>query len=145
MSSTDIHSTGRGGAGNIGASEGVYVDGNIVREGVSGGSRTGEYSSGRGGLGNMVQPLQTTGSDGPNSTSTEIIPESAMHHVTGNHEHENYHYGRGGVGNVHHDSAATSTTGSHHHQSHHSPRLQAENILEKAKHAVGLDKKHFDK
>lgn len=42
-----VHSTGRGGAGNIGKDDNtLYTDGGIVREGVVGESSKPEYSSG---------------------------------------------------------------------------------------------------
>lgn len=48
-----IHSTGRGGAGNIGPDANTYVDGDIVREGQQGVSNAPEYSAGRGGAGTL--------------------------------------------------------------------------------------------
>ena len=53
MSNTPLHSTGRGGAGNIGHDENTYVDGSIVREGAVGESDVPEYSAGRGGAGKL--------------------------------------------------------------------------------------------
>lgn len=49
MSGAEV-SHGRGGAGNINADETVYVDGEIVREGVEGTHGDGAFSTGRGGM-----------------------------------------------------------------------------------------------
>ncbi|KAG0650590.1 hypothetical protein D0Z07_2763 [Hyphodiscus hymeniophilus] len=49
--STDV-SHGRGGAGNIGADDTPYGDGEIVREGVVGDHGDGAFSTGRGGAAN---------------------------------------------------------------------------------------------
>ncbi|CAK4033635.1 Hypothetical predicted protein [Lecanosticta acicola] len=122
----DIHSTGRGGAGNIGKDDNVYVDGDIVREGHPGESSAPEYSAGRGGVGNMIHADQT------GAPSEEVVPESATR-VPGK-EYENFHTGRGGEGNVHREK----------HGGHSSPQKEhagVQGLVEKAKHAVGLDKK----
>lgn len=42
-------SHGRGGAGNINPDNTVYVDGEVVREGIVGSHGDGAYSAGRGG------------------------------------------------------------------------------------------------
>ncbi|KFY46733.1 hypothetical protein V495_02280, partial [Pseudogymnoascus sp. VKM F-4514 (FW-929)] len=49
-------SHGRGGAGNIGADDTPYADGEIVREGPAGDHGDGAYSSGRGGAANIGSP-----------------------------------------------------------------------------------------
>ncbi|SMQ50395.1 unnamed protein product [Zymoseptoria tritici ST99CH_1A5] len=112
-----IHSTGRGGAGNIGPSDGTYTDGDIIREGNAS-NPTG--SSGRGGAGNIGSPATsspkivptnpssntTTGTISSNIAgaaefaSVDIIPESATRPV-GQPGYENFHTGRAGAGNVH--------------------------------------------
>ncbi|KAK1060832.1 hypothetical protein LTR74_011523 [Friedmanniomyces endolithicus] len=97
-----IHSTGRGGAGNIGQGPSTtYTDGSITREGPLGeSSRTNgaDYSAGRGGAGNIVDPPRN---GTPTLRSEEVVPETAMRSSEG---YENYHTGRGGQGNVHRDA-----------------------------------------
>ncbi|KAK5124312.1 hypothetical protein LTR85_002015 [Meristemomyces frigidus] len=128
------------GAGNIGEDKNTYVDGDIVREGVVGESERPEYSAGRGGAGNMVgSPRSGSPRIGspragtPVSASEEVIPETAMRPADGQ---ENFHTGRGGQGNVHKDK----------YGGHSSPQGgRKQSIVDKAKHAVGLDKnKHED-
>ncbi|RDL34682.1 Uncharacterized protein BP5553_07810 [Venustampulla echinocandica] len=87
-------SHGRGGAGNIGADDTPYGDGEIVREGVVGDHGDGAFSTGRGGLANIGSPgLKAT------PRKDEIsIPEVALRPSM---ENENFHVGRGGGGNVH--------------------------------------------
>lgn len=111
------------------------MDGEIVREGVVGESDHGEYSAGRGGAGNMVpSPRSGTPRGGtpragtPVQASEEVIPEAAMRTADG---HENFHTGRGGQGNVHKEKY-----GGHSHPQDGSK----ESLMDKAKHAVGLDK-----
>lgn len=141
--SNPVHSTGRGGAGNIGHDANNYVDGAIVREGAVGESGVPEYSAGRGGAGNMVQP---TGSQS-NKPSEEVIPESATR--IGGSDQDNFHTGRGGQGNIHkekyggHSSAKEQDAAIAKNSPKNSPHVgaQKESILEKVKHAVGLDKK----
>src|ERR1700761_8833758 len=97
------HSTGRGGAGNIGHDDTVYVDWDIVREGVVGEpthTGGGQYSAGRGGAGNMVPTTQLANEGKIGEESHDAIPEPAMRSGEG---YENYHTGRGGEGNVHRD------------------------------------------
>ncbi|KAK0269212.1 hypothetical protein LTR35_014920 [Friedmanniomyces endolithicus] len=103
-----IHSTGRGGAGNIGQDPSTtYIDGSITREGPLGeSSRGGDYSAGRGGAGNIVDPPHSVrGSSSspapPAMRSEDVVPETAMRSAEG---YENYHTGRGGQGNVHRDA-----------------------------------------
>ncbi|KAK4499618.1 hypothetical protein PRZ48_010136 [Zasmidium cellare] len=116
-----IHSTGRGGAGNIGPDANTYIDGDIVREGTPGVSSSAEYSTGRGGTGNIAHATTA-------KPSEEIVPESATR-VAGE-SYDNYHTGRGGEGNVHRERF-----GGHSH-------AQGEGFVEKVKHAVGLDHHH---
>ncbi|KAH7123555.1 hypothetical protein B0J11DRAFT_606382 [Dendryphion nanum] len=101
-----IHSTGRGGAGNIGPDETVYTDGGIVREGFQGVSPEGDYSTGRGGAGNitkspLVKPQGETG-----RRSIDYIPENALRE-----QPANFHSGRGGAGNAHSPSLDAKKTG----------------------------------
>lgn len=128
------------GAGNIGEDPNTYTDGDIVREGFVGESERPEYSAGRGGAGNMVGTprsgsprigsprISSPRSGTPVSASEEVIPETAMRPADG---HENFHTGRGGQGNVHKDK----------YGGHSAPQDGSKpSLLEKAKHAVGLDK-----
>ncbi|KAI4795116.1 hypothetical protein E4T44_08127 [Aureobasidium sp. EXF-8845] len=94
-----IHSTGRGGAGNIGRDDTLYTDGNIVREGYVGESSKPEYSSGRGGAGNIVDSPKVRPVGDNSSSSEDVIPEPAMRNAAG---YDNFHTGiqRGGEGNI---------------------------------------------
>ncbi|WPG98886.1 Hypothetical protein R9X50_00168600 [Acrodontium crateriforme] len=103
MNNNNVVSTGRGGAGNIGHDATVYVDGDIVREGVVGESDRPQYSAGRGGAANIVpspamtpvtgglgQPPPPTNSngkgkelDGQPSTSAPGTPATAPHSGAG--------------------------------------------------------------
>lgn len=106
------------GAANITKDNTVYADGGIVREGVEGDQGDGIYSSGRGGAGNVGgKPI--VGDGQPHDE--EIIPETA----TRVEKKESHHYGRGGEGNVHHV-----------HE-----KKEGGSLLDKAKHALHLDKK----
>ncbi|USW54932.1 hypothetical protein Slin15195_G082510 [Septoria linicola] len=138
-SNTPIHSTGRGGAGNIGPDANTYVDGDIVREGQVGVSSQPEYSAGRGGAGNIIQP---TG--GPGKPSEEVVPESATRTAGG--DYDNFHTGRGGQGNVYKEKYGGHSTAKEQAAAgvRNSPKVgpQKEGLLEKVKHAVGLDKGH---
>ncbi|KAF7195176.1 hypothetical protein HII31_03382 [Pseudocercospora fuligena] len=126
-----MHSTGRGGAGNIGVDSNTYVDGDIVREGTPGVSAN-DYSAGRGGAGNIIHPTESGKAGKP---SEEIVPESATR-VPGE-SYQNFHTGRGGEGNVHKDK----------YGGHSSAKEQAaadghkEGLMEKVKHAIGMDHK----
>ncbi|KAI4730762.1 hypothetical protein E4T49_01252 [Aureobasidium sp. EXF-10728] len=90
-----IHSTGRGGAGNIGRDDTIYTDGNIVREGFVGESSKPEYSSGR--AGNIVDSPKVRPVGDKSSASEDVIPEPAMRNSAG---YDNFHTGRGGEGNI---------------------------------------------
>jgi len=127
---SQLHSTGRGGAGNIGQDDNVYVDGDIVREGVAGESKGAEYSAGRGGAGNMHHAERT------GIASEEVVPESATRAPGA--EYENYHTGRGGQGNVHRDQFGGHSAAPKEHNGHDGG---IHGLVEKAKQAVGLDKK----
>ncbi|EME38250.1 hypothetical protein DOTSEDRAFT_75722 [Dothistroma septosporum NZE10] len=123
-----IHSTGRGGAGNIGPDGHVYVDGDIIREGTPGVSKEPDYSAGRGGAGNIAH------ADRVGVPSHEVVPESATRtDQQAGANYDNYHTGRGGEGNVHKEK----------YGGHSQPQKEhgKESLLDKAKHAVGLDKK----
>ncbi|KAJ4341120.1 hypothetical protein N0V95_007313 [Ascochyta clinopodiicola] len=77
MSTTPIHSTGRGGAGNIGPDDTVYADGAITREGPQGESIANEFSTGRGGAGNIGKSPRLGPQDVDGRRSADIIPELA--------------------------------------------------------------------
>ncbi|KAF1959121.1 hypothetical protein CC80DRAFT_320674 [Byssothecium circinans] len=123
MSNAPIHSTGRGGAGNIGPDSTVYSDGSIVREGIQGESE-GDYSTGRGGAGNIAKSPQVRPSDHNPRHSQDYIPEQNLRQGQ-----ENFHTGRGGEGNVHKEKY-----GGHSHSS------ERKGLGEKVKHALHLDK-----
>lgn len=127
MSSGGNISHGRGGTGNIGPDSTPYTDGSIVREGAVGDQGDGKYSSGRGGAANIVG--QPKASQHP-PHDHEVVPETA----TRIEKHESHHFGRGGAGNqthVHQDRKDQ-------HSSDHKP----ESLIDKAKHALHMDKKH---
>ncbi|KAF2217423.1 hypothetical protein CERZMDRAFT_54900 [Cercospora zeae-maydis SCOH1-5] len=141
---TPIHSTGRGGAGNIGPDANTYIDADIVREGQVGVSNQPEYSAGRGGAGNIVHPAS-----GPGSASEEIIPESATRNVGPGDGYDNFHTGRGGQGNVYKEKYGGHSTKKEQiaAEARNSPKVgptthkEGGGLLEKVKHAVGLDNK----
>ncbi|KAF2187723.1 hypothetical protein K469DRAFT_704659 [Zopfia rhizophila CBS 207.26] len=124
MAPDPIVSTGRGGAGNIGPDSHTYADGGIVREGIQGESLDPAFSTGRGGAGNVSKSPNLRPQEGLRG-SQDIIPETALRE---GHQ-ENYHTGRGGGGNVHKEKYGGHT---------HDPNK--ESILDKAKHALHLDK-----
>ncbi|TKA60391.1 hypothetical protein B0A49_05889 [Cryomyces minteri] len=128
MPGDPVVSTGRGGAGNIGADPTVYTDGGIVREGVEGVSGDAEYSTGRGGAGNIGSPsLRPSGPD--RRKSADIIPEISLRSGEG---YENFHTGRGGGGNVYREK----------YGGHSGPQEKSgEGLGGKVKHLLGLDKK----
>ncbi|KAF2435862.1 hypothetical protein EJ08DRAFT_692437 [Tothia fuscella] len=121
MSKAPIHSTGRGGQGNIGPDTTQYTDGTIHREGIQGQSVDGDYSSGRGGAGNIVHSPQVKPE---RRGSQDIIPEANLIPGEG---HENFHTGRGGGGNVHKEKY-----GGHSHD----PSKPKESVIDKAKAKV---------
>ncbi|KAF2650208.1 hypothetical protein K491DRAFT_609257 [Lophiostoma macrostomum CBS 122681] len=128
MSNAPIHSTGRGGAGNIGPDEHVYTDGGITREGVQGQSHDGEFSTGRGGAGNIGRSPQLAAQDQARR-SQDFIPETSLREGQ-----ENFHTGRGGEGNIHKEKYGGHS---------HSPERKG--LGDKVKHALHLDgkeKKH---
>ncbi|KAF2835484.1 hypothetical protein M501DRAFT_1019762 [Patellaria atrata CBS 101060] len=126
--SDGIHSTGRGGRGNIGTDPNVYADGAIVREGVVGETNDNkEYSTGRGGAGNIGTPKGTP-QLGAQRHSEDVIPETALR----SDGHENFHAGRGGKGNE---------IRGEHVPHKHAEHPRKENFVDKAKNALGLGKK----
>ncbi|KAF1969943.1 hypothetical protein BU23DRAFT_582451 [Bimuria novae-zelandiae CBS 107.79] len=124
MSETPIHSTGRGGAGNIGPDSTVYHDGSIVREGIQG-QGNGDFSTGRGGAGNISKSPLIRPADGSPRTSSDYIPEDVLRKPQ-----ENFHTGRGGEGNVHKEKYGGHS---------HSPDRKG--ALDRIKHALHLDGK----
>jgi len=86
MSDPPVVSHGRGGQGNIAKDSTKYTDGGIRREGIQGESIDGDYSSGRGGAGNIIASPKV----GPRRGSQDKIPDEAM---LSSKEHENYHIG----------------------------------------------------
>ena len=67
------------GAGNIGRDDTVYADGAITREGTAGESTANEFSTGRGGVGNMGKSPRLGPDIGTSSPrhSTDAVPELA--------------------------------------------------------------------
>ncbi|KAI6798989.1 hypothetical protein KC332_g15958 [Hortaea werneckii] len=119
-------------AGNIGPDDREYIDANIVREGTAGQSDNSEFTTGRGGAGNVVSSPRT---GTPVQRSEDLIPETALREKTP--EYANFHTGRGGEGNIHREK----------YGGHSKPQdgEQKESLLDKAKHAMGLDKNGHDK
>ncbi|KAF1992626.1 hypothetical protein K402DRAFT_10623 [Aulographum hederae CBS 113979] len=115
------------GKGNIGHDTHDYVDGGIHREGVVGDSREADYSTGRGGAGNIASP-QVKAAEGSGG-STDVIPD-----VDVREGHENFHTGRGGGGNVHKEKYGGHT---------HDPNR--ETLLDKAKQLVMGEKREKSK
>ncbi|KAI9723149.1 MAG: hypothetical protein M1828_004252 [Chrysothrix sp. TS-e1954] len=133
--SENIHSTGRGGTGNIGPDDSVYTDGEIVREGPEGKSAAGsDFSTGRGGQGNIAD-------EGPAvrqaRVDEDVVPEPAMREG----EYSEYHTGRGGGGNVHkekyggHSSAEEQARAEKEKETGHK-----EGLVGKMKQKLGMDK-----
>lgn len=92
------------GAGNIGQDDTTYVDANIIREGPAGESHRGEYSSGRGGAGNIVNspaPAAEPPMGAHPQVSDVIVPEPATREHRVGEGYADFHTGRGGEGNVH--------------------------------------------
>ncbi|KAG9964552.1 hypothetical protein KCU61_g2575, partial [Aureobasidium melanogenum] len=127
-----IHSTGRGGAGNIGRDDTLYTDGNIVREGFVGESSKPEYSSGRGGAGNIVDSPRVGPVNGKSSGSEDVIPEPAMRNSAG---YDNFHTGRGGEGNIYKEKYGghSGPTQEKDKEQHH----EKESLGDKVKHLFG--------
>ncbi|KAM4059488.1 hypothetical protein HRG_011543 [Hirsutella rhossiliensis] len=94
MSSAAETSHGRGGAGNITADDTEYVDGEVVRLGNAGSHGDGAFSAGRGGAGNIAD----VGTAPTQRRDQEIVPAAA---VRTSSEDQDFHTGRGGVGNEH--------------------------------------------
>ncbi|OQN97238.1 hypothetical protein B0A48_16780 [Cryoendolithus antarcticus] len=136
-----IHSTGRGGAGNIGEDPNTsYVESGITREGYVGEGRS-EYSAGRGGAGNMIHTPKDSPALKPQqfpptaSGSEDYIPETDTRSAEG---YENFHTGRGGGGNVHKDKYGGHT----HAQKEHVAGEKKEGLFEKVKEKLGGGKHH---
>ena len=62
----------------------------------------------RGGAGNIDSPHVKPTKAG-SAHDSDVIPEPAMHQA--GTEHQNYHVGRGGEGNVHHEQGDTAHKG----------------------------------
>jgi hypothetical protein len=62
------------GAGNIGPDGTTYTDGGVVREGIQGESADGEFSTGRGGAGNIGKS-PSLGPQSEGRRSVDYIPE----------------------------------------------------------------------
>ncbi|PFH57450.1 hypothetical protein XA68_15039 [Ophiocordyceps unilateralis] len=92
MSNETSH--GRGGAGNFLADKNEYVDGEVVRVGTEGSHGDGAYSAGRGGAGNIAD----VGTPASQRKDQDRVPETA---VRVSQEKQDFHTGRGGVGNEH--------------------------------------------
>ena len=90
----------------------------------------------------MVHP-----SGGISKPSEEIVPESATRAAGG--DYSDFHTGRGGQGNIHkekyggHSTLKEQDAANLRNSPKNSPKVgaQKESMLEKVKHAVGLDKK----
>ncbi|KAF2869580.1 hypothetical protein BDV95DRAFT_498473 [Massariosphaeria phaeospora] len=127
MSANQIHSTGRGGAGNIGPDDNVYTDGGIVREGFQGEHPDGAFSTGRGGAGNLGKSPRL-GPEGKvqDHAAVDYIPENSLRNPQ-----DTFHTGRGGSGNVYKEKY-----GGHSHP----PEKEGAGLTDKVKHALGLEK-----
>ncbi|KAH7086826.1 hypothetical protein FB567DRAFT_51976 [Paraphoma chrysanthemicola] len=140
MSAQPIHSTGRGGAGNIGPDDHVYTDGGIVREGVQGDSLAG----GRGGAGNIAKSPHL----GPQSEQTGRRSQDFVPEISAREGQDEFHTGvsfrvsstnvnmsdetqRGGAGNVYKEKHGG-------HSSSQSPERKG--LGDKIKQALHLDK-----
>ena len=110
------------GAGNIGYDATEYHDGSITREGIQG-QGEGDFSTGRGGAGNMAKSPLMRPTDGSPRTSSDYIPEDVLRKPQ-----ENFHTGRGGEGNVHKEKYGGHS---------HSPDRKG--AMDKIKHALHLD------
>ncbi|TKA28221.1 hypothetical protein B0A50_04193 [Salinomyces thailandicus] len=123
------------GAGNIGPDPNTYTDSSITREAPVGESPRPEFSTGRGGAGNVIQTPNTpaTATENTSAISEEIVPETAMRAQTP--EYDNFHTGRGGQGNVHRERFGG------HSSKKEEEGAGKESLMEKAKHAMGMDQK----
>ena len=94
---SELHSTGRGGAGNIAKDTNTYVDGGIIREGAVGDQGDGAYSAGRGGAGNINSPhiKPSKGQAG----DSDVVPETAIRRP--GEEYDNYHTGVSSKSKIH--------------------------------------------
>jgi len=78
--------------------------------------------------------------------SADEIPETAMREQTPGYE--NYHTGRGGGGNIHKDKYGGHTSKREQEEAEakekheKAEKAKGGGFIEKAKHAIGLDKKH---
>lgn len=124
MQHRDSELTTFAGAGNIGHDPTVYTDGAIVREGVQG-QGNGDFSTGRGGAGNITKSPLIRPVDGSPRTSSDIIPEDVLRKPQ-----ENFHTGRGGEGNVHKEKYGG-----------HSRSPDRKGAIDKIKHVLHLDGK----
>ncbi|KAB8621899.1 hypothetical protein FH972_026010 [Carpinus fangiana] len=105
MSDSHLHSTGRGGAGNIGRDDTAYAEGGIVHEIDDAGPPLG--STGRGGAGNIgspklaaTKPSAAVAGSSPlvkaHAVEDDRVPETDLKEAQ-----DNFHTGRGGAGNEH--------------------------------------------
>lgn len=102
-----------------------------MREGTP--QEGGDYRGGRGGAGNTAVHHAAPGATTQTAPrSDDVVPEPAFRTAEG---HDNFHTGRGGEGNVHRKEFGGHSQAAGEHK---------EGILEKAKHAIGLDKKNKD-
>ena len=107
------------GAGNVSDDTGLAGASEILKEGVPNEARAGEFSSGRGGAGNIVDAQHIAKEVDP------VAPAQA-----------NFHTGRGGEGNIHIDKYGGHSKPPKDKES----KDHKESLLDKAKHAIGLDK-----
>ena len=128
MSTNPIHSTGRGGAGNIGPDATVYTDGGVVREGIHGESVDGDFSTGRGGAGNIGKSPRIEPQTVEGRRSFDKIPD-----INQRNAQDEFHTGRGGAGNVYKEKHGGHT---------HSPDRKG--LTDKVKEALHLKKEKHD-
>lgn len=62
------------GAGNIGTDDTIYTDGGLFREGIQGESLDGEFSTGRGGVGNIGKSPRV-GPQSDEGRPVDMVPE----------------------------------------------------------------------
>ncbi|KAF1840603.1 uncharacterized protein K460DRAFT_371809 [Cucurbitaria berberidis CBS 394.84] len=126
MTTQPIHSTGRGGAGNIGPDSALYTDGGLVREGVQGESVDGDFSTGRGGAGNIGKSPRLGPQPSEGRRSVDLVPE-----INTREPQDEFHTGRGGAGNVYKEK----------YGGHSSPDGRKPGLTDKVKHVLHLDGK----